>query len=121
EGSRSEQPLRQSPAALALSARMSPSFASGQIHSSTATPSKGLGWVDDASNSQINRATLQMGLPATIHGTFSGTAQAFQESLANEPVLILAALATVYIVLGVLYSTGAVALPYRPQRHRAGL
>src|SRR5205814_6291537 len=41
----------------------------------------------------------------TIHGTFSGTAQAFQESLANEPILIAAALATVYIVLGVLYES----------------
>src|SRR5438045_4853551 len=44
-----------------------------------------------------------IGVPATIHGTFSGTAQAFQQSLANEPVLIAAALATVYIVLGILY------------------
>ncbi|HEY7087184.1 MAG TPA: multidrug efflux RND transporter permease subunit [Tepidisphaeraceae bacterium] len=54
---------------------------------------------------EINRATTQIGLPATIHGTYSGTAQAFQESLANEPILIAAALATVYIVLGVLYES----------------
>src|SRR6266550_6542203 len=46
----------------------------------------------------INHATTQIGLPATIHGTYSGTAQAFQESLASEPILIAAALATVYIV-----------------------
>jgi len=46
-----------------------------------------------------------LGMPATIHGNFSGTAQAFQDSLANEPVLIAAALITVYIVLGMLYES----------------
>jgi multidrug efflux pump subunit AcrB len=44
-----------------------------------------------------------MALPATIRGNFQGTAQAFQASLATEPYLILAALVTVYIVLGILY------------------
>ena len=44
-----------------------------------------------------------MVLPATIHPGFQGTAQAFQASLASEPYLILAALVTVYIVLGILY------------------
>ena len=42
-------------------------------------------------------------MPATIHPGFQGTAQAFQDSLATEPYLILAALVTVYIVLGILY------------------
>ena len=42
---------------------------------------------------------------ASVHGSFSGTAQAFQSSLANEPVLIAAALLAVYIVLGVLYES----------------
>ena len=46
-----------------------------------------------------------MGLPASILGTFLGTAQAFKASLANEPILILAALLAVYIVLGVLYES----------------
>ena len=46
-----------------------------------------------------------MGLPASIQGSFQGTAQAFEASLANEPLLILAALVTVYIVLGVLYES----------------
>ena len=46
-----------------------------------------------------------MGLPASIQGSFQGTAQAFKASLANEPLLILAALVTVYIVLGVLYES----------------
>ena len=53
----------------------------------------------------INEATQQIGLPGTIQGNFSGTAEAYQESLANEPVLIAAALLTVYIVLGVLYES----------------
>jgi multidrug efflux pump len=54
---------------------------------------------------KIETATRQMGMPGSIQGIFAGTAQAFQESLANEPLLILAALATVYIVLGVLYES----------------
>ena len=53
----------------------------------------------------INRAQQEMRLPGTMHGSFQGTAQAFQASLANEPILILAALLTVYIVLGVLYES----------------
>jgi multidrug efflux pump len=50
-------------------------------------------------------ATQQIGLPVSIRGSFQGTAQAFQASLTNEPLLILAALVTVYIVLGVLYES----------------
>jgi len=53
----------------------------------------------------IETAQHDLGLPASIHTSFQGTAQAFQASLANEPVLILAALVTVYIVLGVLYES----------------
>ena len=44
-------------------------------------------------------------MPASVQATFQGTAAAFQASLANEPMLILAALVTVYIVLGVLYES----------------
>jgi multidrug efflux pump len=51
----------------------------------------------------IEATTAQLGLPSSIQGSFQGTAQAFQASLANEPVLIVAALLAVYIVLGVLY------------------
>jgi multidrug efflux pump len=54
---------------------------------------------------KINDAMLELGAPGTLHGKFQGTAQAFQESLANEPVLIAAALAAVYIVLGILYES----------------
>ena len=46
-----------------------------------------------------------MGLPSSINGSFQGTAQVFQASLANQPLLILAALVAVYIVLGVLYES----------------
>jgi multidrug efflux pump subunit AcrB len=53
----------------------------------------------------IEGAEREIGLPASIQASFQGTAQAFQASLANEPLLILAALVTVYIVLGVLYES----------------
>jgi len=50
-------------------------------------------------------AQAQMRLPGTIHGTFQGTAAAFQDSLSSQPLLILAALLAVYIVLGMLYES----------------
>jgi len=53
----------------------------------------------------IKAAEQDIHLPPSIHAGFQGTAQAFQASLANEPVLVLAALLTVYIVLGVLYES----------------
>ena len=53
----------------------------------------------------IEATTKKLGLPASIRGSFQGTALAFQASLTNEPLLILAALITVYIVLGVLYES----------------
>ncbi len=53
----------------------------------------------------IEGSLRNMGLPGTIHGKFAGTAQAFQASLASQPWLILAALVTVYIVLGILYES----------------
>ena len=54
---------------------------------------------------KIQEAVLHMGLPADIHPTFQGNAQAFQSSLSTQPWLILAALVTVYIVLGILYES----------------
>jgi len=50
-------------------------------------------------------AERAIGMPASINASFQGTAQAFQAALTNEPILILAALVTVYIVLGVLYES----------------
>ena len=58
----------------------------------------------DAVNA-VNKVKDEIGLPASIQAAFQGTAQAFQASLANEWLLILAALVTVYIVLGVLYES----------------
>jgi multidrug efflux pump len=62
------------------------------------------GALGDAVNA-INAAERRAGMPTTITGEFSGTAQAFSDSLANEPLLIAAALAAVYVVLGVLYES----------------
>jgi multidrug efflux pump len=53
----------------------------------------------------VEAASRQLGMPPTIRGSFQGTAQAFQAALSNQPLLILAALVTVYIVLGVLYES----------------
>jgi len=53
----------------------------------------------------VNAVEQRIGMPASINASFQGTAAAFQTSLANEPLLILAALVTVYIVLGVLYES----------------
>jgi multidrug efflux pump len=53
----------------------------------------------------VTRASAQIGMPATVHGSFQGTARVFQQSLADEPVLILAALLAIYIVLGILYES----------------
>ncbi len=47
----------------------------------------------------------RLGTPDTIHGFFAGTLQAYQQSLSSEPVLVLTALLSVYIVLGVLYES----------------
>jgi multidrug efflux pump len=53
----------------------------------------------------IQDAQARIGLPPSIHAAFVGAAQAFNESLASEPLLLLAAIITVYIVLGVLYES----------------
>ncbi|HVW27573.1 MAG TPA: multidrug efflux RND transporter permease subunit [Polyangiaceae bacterium] len=64
-------------------------------------PGSSLGAAVDA----IKRAEAEIGMPPSVHADFVGTARAFSESLASEPVLIVAALITVYIVLGVLYES----------------
>ena len=53
----------------------------------------------------IDRTMERLGVPATVQGSFQGTASAFQSSLANEPFLIVAALVAVYVVLGILYES----------------
>jgi multidrug efflux pump len=64
-------------------------------------PGASLGNAVDA----IRKATTGLGIPASMQTSFQGTAAAFEASLANEPILILAAIVTVYIVLGVLYES----------------
>ena len=55
----------------------------------------------------INEAANRIGVPSTIHGSFQGTAKVFQDSLSDQPLLILAALIAVYVVLGILYESYA--------------
>ena len=64
-------------------------------------PGRSLGEAVDG----ITTANAELDLPPGVRGGYAGTAQAFRESLASEPLLILAALITVYIVLGVLYES----------------
>jgi multidrug efflux pump len=64
-------------------------------------PGKSLGQASD----EINAAIARIHMPVSIHGTLAGTAQLFQQSLSKEPILILTAIAAVYILLGVLYES----------------
>ena len=65
------------------------------------TPGVSLGQATQA----LNRVQQRIGMPGTIRAQFAGTAQAFQNSLATEPLLIVTALLAIYIVLGVLYES----------------
>ncbi|WP_145534578.1 multidrug efflux RND transporter permease subunit MdtC [Yersinia alsatica] len=58
-----------------------------------------------AATDAVERAMTELGVPASVRGTFSGTAQVFQETLKSQLWLIMAAIATVYIVLGILYES----------------
>ncbi|MBV8503346.1 MAG: multidrug efflux RND transporter permease subunit [Paucibacter sp.] len=53
----------------------------------------------------INNAMSELGVPVSVRGTFAGTANAFQQSLSSQPLLILAAIVTIYLVLGMLYES----------------
>jgi HAE1 family hydrophobic/amphiphilic exporter-1 len=64
-------------------------------------PGVALGQATDA----VEAARAKLGAPATLTGSFQGTAQAFQQSLSSEPILIAAALLAVYIILGILYES----------------
>jgi multidrug efflux pump len=95
------------PVPLAAFTHFRPSTAALTVNHSSVFPSVTISFnlapgiaLGDAVN-EINSTEARMGLPATIQGYFSGTAQAFQSSLANEPLLIAAA----YIVLGILYES----------------
>jgi multidrug efflux pump len=64
-------------------------------------PGKSLGEAGE----EINAAVARIGMPSTIHGTLTGTAQLFAQSLNSEPILIATAIAAVYILLGILYES----------------
>jgi multidrug efflux pump len=96
---------------LAAFARYAPSTAPLAVHHQSQFPSVTISFnlapgvaLGDAVTA-IGAAEQDMGLPASILGSFQGTAQAYQQSLASQPWLIAAALAAVYVVLGVLYES----------------
>jgi len=76
-----------------------------QFVASTISFNLALGVTLGEATDAINRAMAQLGTPTTVHGSFQGTARAFRASLESQPWLILAALLTVYIVLGILYES----------------
>ena len=78
---------------------------SGQFPSVTISFNLTPGVSLDEAVTEIKAATHDMGLPAAIHGSFSGAAQAFEASKASQPYLIAAALMAVYLVLGMLYES----------------
>jgi multidrug efflux pump len=78
---------------------------SGQFPSSTISFNLAPGYALGNAVAEVADAEREIGLPVTVHGTFTGTAQAYEESTANEPFLIAAALLAVYIVLGILYES----------------
>jgi len=77
----------------------------GQFPAATISFSLAPGVALSQAAASIEEARRDMGLPRDIRGTFAGTAQAYKDSLKNQPLLLLAALVTVYIVLGVLYES----------------
>ncbi len=96
---------------LSAIARYEPSTAAlsvnhqGQFVASTISFNLPVGVALGEATMAINDTMARIGVPTTVHGAFQGTARAFQASLDNQPWLILAALLTVYIVLGVLYES----------------
>jgi multidrug efflux pump len=97
---------------LAAFTRFAPSNASLQVNHQGQWPAAtisfnlpGAGGDLDRATQAIETASRQIGMPASVHGSFQGTAAAFKDSLSNQPWLILAALVAVYIVLGMLYES----------------
>jgi multidrug efflux pump len=77
----------------------------GQFASSTISFNLPPGVSLSDATAAVRQALDELGVPSTVHGNFQGTARAFQASLQNQPWLILAALITLYIVLGILYES----------------
>jgi len=94
------QLVRAKPTHVALSVSHQGQFPSTTISFNTA-PGVALEQVVKA----VERARLDIGMPASIHASFSGTARVFRDSMSSQPLLILIALIAVYIVLGMLYES----------------
>ncbi len=77
----------------------------GQFAASTISFNLPIGVSLSDATREIENVMAKIGVPTSVHGSFQGTAKAFQMSLANQPVLILAALVAVYLVLGMLYES----------------
>jgi hydrophobe/amphiphile efflux-1 (HAE1) family protein len=77
----------------------------GQFPAATLTFNLRAGYALGQAVDAINQAVRDIGMPASVIGTFQGNAQAFQSSLSSEPALIAAALVVVYIILGMLYES----------------
>jgi multidrug efflux pump len=77
----------------------------GLFPSVTVSFNLGNGYSLSDATREISEMEQNLGMPATVHGFFSGTAQAYQQSLATEKYLVITALLAVYIVLGILYES----------------
>jgi multidrug efflux pump len=77
----------------------------GQFPATTISFNLAPGAVLADAEAAISQAEAEMGLPTNVVGKFAGTAQAFKDSMSNQPMLILTALLAVYIVLGILYES----------------
>ncbi|HEX4180888.1 MAG TPA: efflux RND transporter permease subunit [Caulobacteraceae bacterium] len=77
----------------------------GQFPAATLSFNLAAGAALGQATAAVEQARDKLGAPATLTGSFQGTAQAFQQSLSSEPILIAAALLAVYIILGVLYES----------------
>ena len=90
--------IRQSEAALSVNHQ-------GQFPAATISFNLAPGVALSDASAAIETATRSLGVPLSVRGSFAGTAQAFEASLRNQPLLLLAALIAVYIVLGILYES----------------
>ena len=77
----------------------------GQFAASTISFNLTVGASLSDATREIDNALHRLGVPSSVHGSFQGTAKTFQQSLNNQPLLILAALVAVYLVLGILYES----------------
>lgn len=93
----------------------------GLFSASTITFNLKSGYSLSDATTQINETINRLQVPNAIHGSFQGTAQAFQDSLGSEPFLILAAIVVIYIVLGILYESFAHPLTILSTLPSAGL